>query len=65
MKKIDLLVIALGAPLLVGVYENGSLIESKSFDEQASEALILALCNFNQKYHIQKIIYAKTPGSCM
>lgn len=65
MKKIDLLVIALGAPLLVGVYENGSLIESKNFDEQASEALILALCDFNQKYHIQKIIYANTPGSFM
>lgn len=65
MKKVDLLVIALGAPLLVGVYENGVLIENISSNEHASDALISALLTLSSKFQIQKIIYANTPGSFM
>ena len=65
MKQVDLLVIALNSPLLIGVYEDDKLIETLSYDEHASDALITALSHLSKKYNFSKIIYANTPGSFM
>ena len=65
MKQVDLLVIALNSPLLIGVYEDDKLIETLSYDEHASDALITALSHLSKNYNFSKIIYANTPGSFM
>jgi len=60
-----LLIISISSPLLIGVYEDDSLIESISSEKKTSEILLPMIQNTLDKYTISKIIYTRGPGSYM
>ena len=62
---VDIVVLELSSPILIGVYENQELIETFSSDEYTSEALPLLFQDILSKYEIENIIYTQGPGSFM
>jgi len=64
-KAVELLVIGVTSPLLVGIYQKGLLIESFESKEKTSKALPKILDEVNQRYHLNGLYYAKGPGSFM
>ena len=64
-KRVDILLIALSSPILVGVYEEGRLIETIESEEKSSEVLPLIFRDLLQKYELQALFYANGPGSFM
>jgi tRNA A37 threonylcarbamoyladenosine modification protein TsaB len=65
LKTVDVVVIELSTPILIGVYENTELIETFSSQEYSSEALPLLFEQILSKYEIQNIVYTQGPGSFM
>ena len=61
----DLVVIALSSPLLVGVYRDGTLIETVESDEKTSEVLPAICEKLMERYEFAHFAYAKGPGSFM
>ncbi len=61
----DVVVIALGSPLLVGVYHEGALVERFETPQQSSDALPAIFAALLPRYTIRNLIYAKGPGSFM
>jgi tRNA A37 threonylcarbamoyladenosine modification protein TsaB len=64
-KRYELLIISISSPLLLGVYEEDSLIETISSDLKTSEILLPLIKKCLDKYDISKIIYTRGPGSYM
>jgi len=62
---VELLVIGVTSPLLVGVYKKGLLIESFESKEKTSKALPKILDEVSRRYHLSGLYYAKGPGSFM
>ena len=62
---LDIVVVALGTPILVGVYRDGLLIDTLSSSSMASEALEELFKTLLEHYTIDHLIYAKGPGSFM
>ncbi len=60
-----LLIISISSPLLIGVYQENSLIETITSEKKTSEALLPILKNCLDRYGISKIIYTRGPGSYM
>lgn len=65
LKKVDILVIALSAPILIGIYENGVLIKKIVSHEKSSEYLPLVFQELLQNYSVEKLLYTNGPGSFM
>ena len=65
MPKVDIVVIALASPILIGIYEEGQLIESLESQKQSSDYLPEVFDSLMQTYEIETIIYANGPGSFM
>lgn len=61
----DAVVVALTSPVLVGVYEDGRLIETIKRDGMSSEVLAEVFDGLLQRYTFSRLIYAKGPGSFM
>lgn len=61
----DALVIALSSPVLVGIYENGELIERVTSDAMSSDALPEIFDALLKKYRFERLMYANGPGSFM
>lgn len=61
----DVVVIGLSAPLLIGVYKEGRLVEKIESHEKTSEVLPSLFASLMQRYSIGNLIYAKGPGSFM
>jgi hypothetical protein len=62
----DAVVIALGSPVLVGVYnEKGDLVEAISRDQMGSDALSDIFESLLNRYTLAHLIYANGPGSFM
>jgi len=62
----DAVVIALGSPILIGVYDaSGSLIESVKSDEMGSDALSVIFADLLERYSFSRLLYANGPGSFM
>jgi tRNA threonylcarbamoyladenosine biosynthesis protein TsaB len=61
----DAVVIALSSPVLVGVYENGNLIEEIRSEAMSSDALPEIFDTLLKKYRFSHLVYAKGPGSFM
>lgn len=59
------MVIALSSPLMVGVYQDSTLIESFESVEKTSDALPVLLEKILHRYKIDTIYYARGPGSFM
>jgi len=63
--KHTLLIISISSPLLIGVYENNTLVETISSEKKTSEILLPIIEKCLDNYNITKIIYTKGPGSYM
>jgi hypothetical protein len=61
----DALVIALGSPLLVGIYKEGTLVEEIKQEGMSSDLLPEIFDSLFKKYTFSNLIYAKGPGSFM
>ncbi|MBT8343450.1 MAG: hypothetical protein KJO45_01915 [Sulfurovum sp.] len=64
-KRYELLIISISSPLLLGVYEEGILIDTLSSELQTSEILLPLIKECLEKYDISAIIYTRGPGSYM
>lgn len=64
-KDVDLVVLALSSPIMVGVYEDKKLIDSVVTEEKSSEVLPTIYEELDLKYEIKNLFYAKGPGSFM
>ncbi|SFV50385.1 TsaB protein, required for threonylcarbamoyladenosine (t(6)A) formation in tRNA [hydrothermal vent metagenome] len=64
-EKIDILLVALSTPILVGVYKEGKLIEKIQSKERSSDALPMIYKDLLKRYKIDSFIYANGPGSFM
>lgn len=61
----DAVVIALGSPIQIGIYENGSLVESARSEALSSDAIPQLFETLMKKYTFSHLIYANGPGSFM
>ena len=64
-KSYELLIISISSPLMIGVYENGDLIESIHSEKKTSQVLLPLLKDCLDKYDISTMIYTRGPGSYM
>lgn len=62
---IEVLVITISNPLLVGVYEDKQLVEEIKIYGLTSDELPVVFEKLTEKYKIEKVIYVNTPGSFM
>lgn len=65
MPEVDLIVIELSSPVLIGVYQDGELIQELSSEQQSSEALPTLFKAILKNYTIKHIVYTRGPGSFM
>ena len=65
MLKVDVLCITLTSPIKIGIYEKNRLIETILSDEKSSDVLPLIFKDILNKYDVEKLFYAKGPGSFM
>jgi tRNA A37 threonylcarbamoyladenosine modification protein TsaB len=61
----DALLIALGSPLLVGIYKEGQLVEEIRREGMSSDLLAEIFDPLLRQYTFSNLIYAKGPGSFM
>jgi tRNA A37 threonylcarbamoyladenosine modification protein TsaB len=62
---IEVLVITISNPLLIGIYENKKLIKEHKLDGKTSDLLPSLFEDLILEYNIDKIIYVNSPGSFM
>jgi hypothetical protein len=63
--KIEILVISISNPLLVGIYEDKKLVRSLEIEGKTSDILPTIFKNILDEYDINRIYYVNTPGSYM
>jgi len=61
----EVLIVSIASPLLIGVYEDGVLIETVESNQKTSEILLKILVELYEKYHYRRIVYSSGPGSYM
>ena len=64
-ERVEILLVALSSPILVGVYKDGKLIERIESKERSSDVLPQIYKELLQKYDVESFIYANGPGSFM
>jgi tRNA A37 threonylcarbamoyladenosine modification protein TsaB len=64
-KKVDVCVIALTSPVLVGIYEEETLLQTIKSSEKSSDVLPEIFKEILEQYDIERIFYANGPGSFM
>ncbi|CAI8193964.1 MAG: Uncharacterised protein [Arcobacter lacus] len=62
---IEVLVITISKPVLVGIYENKQLIEEIQIEGKTSDELPSVFQKLLKKYDIKNLYYVNTPGSFM
>ena len=62
---IEVLVISISNPLLIGIYENEKLIDQYKSEGKTSDLLPTLFNELLEKYDIQRLNYVNTPGSYM
>jgi len=65
LKKVDVLLITLTSPILIGIYENNKLIKSISSEKKSSDVLPLLFKEILASYSVKNLFYANGPGSFM
>ena len=65
MSNIDLVIVAIESPLLIGIYQKNILIEVISAEGQTSEVLPIAFQKIQSKFIIKRVLFANGPGSFM
>jgi len=61
----EILIISIASPLLIGVYEDGKLIESIENEGKTSDVLLQILMDLASNYKYSRVIYTSGPGSYM
>lgn len=61
-KSNDLVLVSISSPVLYGIYEDGECIEKSSLECKTLDALT-KLCEDIKSKNIQRVFYAKGPGS--
>ena len=64
-KIIEILVISISKPLLIGIYENKKLVKTYEDEGKTSDILPIFFEEILNKYSINRIYYVNTPGSYM
>lgn len=64
-KQVDLVLITLSSPIMIGIYEEKKLIDSIVSSEKSSDVLPLLFQEIFQKYEVKNLFYANGPGSFM
>jgi len=64
-KKIDIILVTLSSPLLIGLYEDSKLFETIVSQERSSDYLPILFKNLLENYEISSITYSNGPGSFM
>ena len=62
---VDVLVISISKPLLIGIYENKKLIQTYEDEGMTSDVLPTIFDKILSQYKLNKIYYVNTPGSYM
>jgi len=62
---IEVLVISIAKPLLIGIYENKKLIKIYEDDGMTSDVLPIIFEEILKKFTVNRLIYVNTPGSYM
>lgn len=65
MRDVKMLVVALGSPFLVGIYEDEQLTASFEREGKASDELPSLLCELFEKYDPSSVYFADGPGNLM
>ncbi len=65
LKKVDILLLSLGSPIQIGVYENNKLIQKIESFEKSSDVLPKIYQNLFKLYNVEKLLYVNGPGSFM
>jgi len=65
VSNIDIVVIAVETPLIIGLYKDKKLFEKISIDGQTSEVLPIEFQKILEKYRVKRILFANGPGSFM
>jgi hypothetical protein len=63
--SVDIVAVVISKPVLIGVYQNGELIETVQKEGMTSDVLPEIFDSLLKKYDINSIIYSKGPGSFM
>lgn len=64
-KSVDLVLITLSSPIMIGIYEENKLVDSIISSEKSSDVLPLLFKEIFQKYQVKNLFYANGPGSFM
>jgi len=64
-KSVDVVCITLSSPVLIGIYEDKQLIKTISSEEKTSDVLPKIFEDILKEYDIERLFYAKGPGSFM
>ena len=64
-KRVDVCVIALTSPVLVGIYEEQTLLQTIKSSEKSSDVLPEIFKDILERYEVERIFYANGPGSFM
>jgi len=65
LKSVDIVVVALSSPVLIGIYEDKKLIKTIQTQEKSSEILPIIFKELLQTYSVKNFFYANGPGSFM
>ncbi|MBL0709135.1 MAG: hypothetical protein JJW00_08815 [Sulfurimonas sp.] len=63
--EVDIVLVAISSPILIGIYEDCKLLELIKSDEKSSEVLPQIYKNIFETYSVKSLFYANGPGSFM
>ena len=62
---IEILVISISKPLLIGIYKNNILLEEHKLEGKTSDVLPSLIKEILSKYEVKRLNYVNSPGSYM
>jgi hypothetical protein len=65
LPRYEAVIISIASPLIIGVYEDGVLIDEIKSEEKTSVILLKILTDIIEKYSCQHFLYTSGPGSYM
>ena len=63
MPKIDIVLILISKPIIIGIYENNSLIKELRTDEKSSDFIPNFFESILKEYKINNVVFTNSPGS--
>ncbi len=65
LKKVDVVLVALSSPIIIGIYEQNMLVKTIKSDKKSSDVLASIYKEIFENYSVDKLFYANGPGSFM